>query len=617
MSAFEEILVKSYPSFALMELDVVAAAKRDNFVVTRRSTEYASDRMMMKGTFCCYKSGKSNTRSRGTAKTDCPFKIHFRMKSSTNVYAFTPNHHLVHNHAMDPASTVMTAMARRFAPRQLDTIESMHSRGSTVPQIVTELRETTNAAILPKDVYNSLRRSERTHFDGVSEVQTLVSALEGNIEFDYRAVTNDQRQLVSLAFAHRRSLEQFSALSFVLLMDSTYATNKFNMPLLLFSSVDPLGYTYIVACCLLKDETIVSYNTALSSFKQLLGPRAVIIDAIVTDQDRALMRAVETQFPASSHQLCRWHLQMNVKTNVGKNLPLCSKFSRYMHCENQALAEQIYESMQGSASSEESAYLEHLHDLRHRYVEAWVLNYRNLGIRSTQRAESMNHALKRHLNTNSQLVDLFRALQAMIKTQEETRAFNEFQMRDRPSVYSPLISLLRGKVSRFLLELLEGQFSQIKWVRIGSMDEEFVYFTDSHKLSIEGCSCPFFLQYWAPCAHYLMCGGEDAFVMIYSGWIIGDAQVTEPAILHGPRHVPQVSAEDMRRAEAMAKISDVHMRLLDMDTEMAILFTTKIQEMFDRGSLHEPAMIQDPPVSRPRGRPRKPKKNLFRGDPIF
>lgn len=79
---------------------------------------------MLKGTFCCYKDGKSNFI--GTAKTDCRFKVHFRMKPSTGIYTFTPNHLLIHNHIMDPASTLMAAVTRRFAPKQLDTIEEMH-----------------------------------------------------------------------------------------------------------------------------------------------------------------------------------------------------------------------------------------------------------------------------------------------------------------------------------------------------------------------------------------------------------------------------------------------------------------------------------------------------------
>ena len=617
MSAFEEILNKSYASFGSMELDVLTAATKDNFTITKRNTERVSGNVMLKGTFCCYKSGTSRTNFVGTAKTDCRFKVHFRMKPSTGIYTFTPNHHLIHNHVMDPASTLMAAAARRFAPKQLDTIEEMHSSGFAVAQIVTELKKTTNAVVLAKDVYNALRRSGKTHFDGLSEVQALISALEGNEEFTSRVVTDDRNQLTGIIFAYRRSLEKFLAMSFVLLMDATYKTNKFNMPLLLFSSVDPLGYSYVVACYLLRDETITSYNMALSAFKQLFAPRVIIVSAIITDQDNALMSAIASQFPASSHQLCRWHLQMNVQKNFKKNLPLCSKFTQYMYCENENLSEQMYASMQENASSEEAAYLARLYDLRHKYAEVWVAGYRNLAIRSTQRAESMNRALKCRLRPNAQLIDLFHALRDMSKTQEGERAFNEFQMRDKPKVYSPLISSQRGRVSRFLLELLEGEYSKIRWVKIRSRDEESVYFTDSHQLSHEGCSCPFFQQYWAPCAHFLMCSGEDAFVMLHPGWIIGDVQITEPAILHGPRPAPQVSTEDMRRAEAMARISDVHTRLLDMDTEMSILFAKKIQDMLDRGSLHEPAMVQDPPVSRARGRPRKPKKNTFRGNLNF
>jgi hypothetical protein len=621
MLTFEDILSKSYASFDQMELDVIAAAKNGNFMITRKGTEYTSGKVMLKGTFCCHKSGKSKTRSVGTAKTDCGFKIHFRMKTSSGVYAFSANHHLTHNHPMDPATTGMSAVARRFAPQQLDIIHSMHSNGSTATQTVAELRGTTDAVVLTRSVYNSRRYRERKYHDGISEVQTLISSLGANTEFVHQYMADGEDHLLALIFACKRSLEQFAAFSFVLLMDCTYKTNRFNLPFLLFSSVNPLGYSYVVACCLLKDETINSYNQALSSFKRCFGSREIVVNSVITDQDGALMNAVATQFPDSHHQLCRFHIQQNVKKNVGKNRSLCTKFTQYMHCVDRDDAEKIYESMQRDASSYESAYIEHLYNLRDRYCEVWTSGYGNLGITTTQRAESLNRAFKSRLSTNSRLIDLFSALRDMVKTQEETRVFNEFQMRERPRVYPALISSHRGKVSRFLLDLLEGQHSQIRFVQITHTGEDCTYFLDSNQLSEEGCTCPFFIQYRAPCAHILLCNGENAFDMIHPGWIISDAQITEPAILQGPSRAPQISAEDMRRAEAMAKISDIHTRLVDMDTEAAILFATKFQDMLNRGSLHEPAMIPDPSVSNPRGRPSKPKpkpkpkKNSYRGKP--
>lgn len=109
-------------------------------------------------------------------------------------------------------------------------------------------------------------------------------------------------------------------MSLVLCMDPTHGTNRFNMPLLLISSIDPFGQSYIVTCCLLEDETAVSYNIALSSFKQLFEPRESNVEVIITDQSLSLMSAIDVQFPNAIHQLCRWHLEMNVKKTLSETL---------------------------------------------------------------------------------------------------------------------------------------------------------------------------------------------------------------------------------------------------------------------------------------------------------
>ena len=69
--------------------------------------------------------------------------------------------------------------------------------------------------------------------------------------------------------------------------------------------------------------------------------------------------------------------------------------------------------------------------------------------------------------------------------------------------------------------------------------------------------------------------------------------------------------------ESMDWAANVHARPLDIDASMTIAFLKKFLEMLDRGSLHEPAMIQDPPMSKPRGRPRAATKNTFKGSPYF
>ena len=277
-------------------------------------------------------------------------------------------------------------------------------------------------------------------------------------------------------------------------------------------------------------------------------------------------------------------------------------------------AERLYERMREGGSLKEIAYLEGLYGLREKYVEAWVSNFKNLGIRSTQLAESMNNSFKIALeSTQSPLVDLFHALKKMCKNHEERCEFMDFQLTDRPRTYSPLLSLLMGKVSRFMLDLLEAECFKARLLILSYTEDMRVVFSDSHELVGDGCNCPFFVQYSAPCAHMLKHAGESALDKLHQGWVINDATITEPSIMYGPRHTPQISDDERRQTEALNLIANLQVRLLDMPSHVSILFAKKFHEMLDRGNIDEPALIRDPPVSRPRGRPRRLGRNMFRG----
>ena len=73
-----------------------------------------------------------------------------------------------------------------------------------------------------------------------------------------------------------------------------------------------------------------------------------------------------------------------------------------------------------------------------------------------------------------------------------------------------------------------------------------------------------------------------------------------------------MSVEEVKRAEFAALASDCQTRLLDMD--MGISFYKTIRDIPNRESMNAPVAIQDPPVSRPRGRPSKRSRNNFNGN---
>ena len=121
----------------------------------------------------------------------------------------------------------------------------------------------------------------------------------------------------------------------------------------------------------------------------------------------------------------------------------------------------------------------------------------------------------------------------------------------------------------------------------------------------------------APCAHLSKCAGRNVFDMLHPGWKVCDETVPEPSVLHGPMQVSRVPAEVMIQGEAMALVANVHARLIDVNPSTSIMFSRKFLEMLDRKSPHEPAMLQDSPVSRTRGRPRKATRSTFQGNLNF
>jgi hypothetical protein len=624
MSSFQEILDKSYLSFAQLEHDAQATAAKDGFVLIRSSFGYITG-VVSKGTFRCYKSGTSKAqpkgtskvKPKGTSKTDCKFQVNFRRQMATGIYYFTDKHHLSHNHPMDPACTVMSAMVRRFTTSQANLISSMRSKNVPVALIIEELRKSTNAVIQKQDIYNSLQQSEREYINGRVQVLDLLSALDGNADFVYRVGTVGENQLKWLTFADRNSLAQFSSMNFVLLMDATYKTNRFNMPLLLISSINPFGRSYVVAACLLSDETTISYNQALMSFKELFGSSEPLPFTIITDQETALINAIDTQFPRSSHQLCRWHLAKNLEKNFGVDAFILSQFADLMWSNSEEKAYQIYCNVREKCSDKEATHLDRLYGLREKYVEAWVSRYRNLEMRTTQRAESTNNAFKQLLGANAKLVDLFHAIKQMNKSNQEACAFLKFQMRDKHRAYPQVLSSIAGQVSTFVFDLVEHEYDKKRLLIVDKEDDEDVSFIDTFKVTgARSCNCPFYLQYSAPCAHLWMIAGEAAVNLFHPAWRIGNETVTQPAILYGPRQAPQASPEEIKRAEFAALSSDLRARLLDMDIDMGIAFYKVFHGMLDRGSMHAPAAIQDPPILKSRGRPAKKKKNIFRGNSI-
>jgi MULE transposase domain len=105
----------------------------------------------------------------------------------------------------------------------------------------------------------------------------------------------------------------------ILILDCTYKTNKFGMPLLDILGVDGLDQGFTVGVAFLNGETEEDYGWSMTHLRSLFQ-QGIWPSVIATDCDEALMHAVESMFPPAQSKmvLCFWHVSMNVVTNCKK-----------------------------------------------------------------------------------------------------------------------------------------------------------------------------------------------------------------------------------------------------------------------------------------------------------
>ena len=110
-----------------------------------------------------------------------------------------------------------------------------------------------------------------------------------------------------LFFAHPRSLDLWRAFPHVVLMDATYKTNRYNMPLLEIVGVTSTNLTFCLAFVYMHNETESTYTWALNCLKSTMDgcidPRVIVMD-----RELALMNACTIVFPDAKRLLCRWHI---------------------------------------------------------------------------------------------------------------------------------------------------------------------------------------------------------------------------------------------------------------------------------------------------------------------
>jgi hypothetical protein len=313
-----------------------------------------------------------------------------------------------------------------------------------------------------RTIYNARFSMRTEELAGRSPVDALLDNLQEN-SWIYHVEANESGNITGLFFAHPESVTLANQYNHVVVMDCTYKTNRFRMPLLHIIGMTSFNTTFTVGFCFLAMERFENYMWAMSKLSKV-WKNGCVPNVIVTDRELALMNAIQQVFPLSTNILCIWHINKNILAYCKKHYEVQETFDAFMQVWNvlvSSTSEEDYEKQVLKLTrllSDKPEVLNYVTKtwLIHKkhFVKAWTLNYPHFGSKTSSRAEGAHAFIKKFLQVSTgDLLTVFNklkiALDHQIKAEMDRRSKETMHhLLTLPEIFTPV----SGKISLFALK---------------------------------------------------------------------------------------------------------------------------------------------------------------------
>jgi len=271
-----------------------------------------------------------------------------------------------------------------------------------------------------KQVYNEHAQIWKANRGDKKLLQYLISKLEEHNYTYYSRTQSESTTIEDIFWAHPTSVKLFN--NFPLVMDSTYKTNLYKMPMFEVVRVTSIDLTYSVGFGFVTKEKEENFVWVLKMLRKLLTSKMNMPKVIVTDRDGSLMKSVGIVFPKSYATNCYFHVQANVKQKfildckypLGKkdgkeasNHNVVKKIMRAWKTMVKSPTQELYANALvefQDACSDFPLFLKYamttLNEVKEKIVKAWTDHVLHLGCRTTNRVESARALVKKYLDNS-------------------------------------------------------------------------------------------------------------------------------------------------------------------------------------------------------------------------
>jgi hypothetical protein len=396
--------------------------------------------------FYCSKQGFKNNEpeceiaskvayQRADSRTNCKAMVRFNV-SKDGEWRITK---LImdHNHEFVPLEQrhLLRSM-RKVSEAKGGVIKSMVNAGMKVTNIWNYLGEEVGGydklGMTMKDMHNFVY-NEKMKLIEAGDAQSLVNHLQNRQAQDpmfYYSVQLDQEsRLTNVFWRDGKSKVDYDCFGDVVVFDTTYRTNKYNLICAPFVGVNHHWQNVMFGCAFLFNETSTSFNWLFKVFLESMGNKQP--KTIFTDQDGAMAKAIGEVMPNTSHRLCLWHISKNAPSHLGdlkSDQKFQSLFNKCMSgCDSKEEFESTWSDMINEYKLQNHSWLSGMYKIRHKWSTAYSKDVFSADIKSSKRSESTNSVLGEISGKTTNLSQFLLVFEKMVNKWRQLETEKEFK----------------------------------------------------------------------------------------------------------------------------------------------------------------------------------------------
>ncbi|XP_028113427.1 protein FAR1-RELATED SEQUENCE 5-like [Camellia sinensis] len=340
---------------------------------------------------------------------------HFRIRYNLDVGKYIVTHfNMEHNHPLATSPCVPFLRSHRFVkiPDKAQ-VKTLHNVGVKTSQIMDLLVQQSgsfaNVGFIHKDLHNYIQAECKVKMkddDAECALAYLCAKADADLYFFYKYDKDQENRLDKLFWADSRSRLDYVAFGDVLVFDTTYKTNAYNKPFVIFAEVNNHFETTIFACSLLVDETIATYTWVLQKLLEAMDNKRPV--SVLTDGDMAMHEAIQKVFPSAKHRLCNWHMHRNAKRNVRVD-GFEGHFKHLMDLDaNEVVFEEAWSKMVRKYGLQNNKWVSDTYNNKGMWAQSYLRGHFFAGMKSSQRCEGMHAFFNEHLKRKLKLFEFVR-----------------------------------------------------------------------------------------------------------------------------------------------------------------------------------------------------------------